>query len=267
MPDLVMRAARRAALGLLLAASALLSTPARAQEPLLVFAAASLKNALDEINAAFRAARGVEVRTSYGASPALARQIEQGAPADLFVSADLDWMDYLDTRQLVRAGTRVNLLGNRIVLVAPKDTRLGEVDLAPGVDIARLLAGGRLAMAQVETVPAGKYGKAALEALGAWAGVADRLAQTENVRAALLLVSRGEAPLGIVYRTDAAADPAVKVLGTFPDTTHPPIVYPAALTATSRSAAAGDYLAYLRSPAARAVFEGQGFAVLAAPSA
>jgi molybdate transport system substrate-binding protein len=231
-----------------------------------IFAAASLKNALDEIAAAYAKEPGKAApRISYAASNALARQIEAGAPADLFLSADLDWMDYAQGRNLIRPDSRVGLLGNRIVLVAPKDSTT-VVNLAPGLDLAAALAGGRLAMANVDAVPAGKYGKAALEKLGAWEGVKDRVAQAENVRAALLLVSRGEAPLGIVYRTDAASDPNVTIVGTFPEDAHPPIVYPAAITRASTNPDAAAFLAFLRGPEARAAFERQGFTVLNRPA-
>ena len=180
------------------------------------------------------------------------------------MSADLDWMDYLATRRLIRPESRVDLLGNRIVLIAAKDSTVA-LTVGPGLDLGRAVGGGRLAMGNVEAVPAGKYGKAALEKLGAWDGVKDRIAQAESVRAALLLVSRGEAPLGIVYQTDAAADPNVRIVGTFPQDSHPPIVYPAALTRDGANPAAAELLAYLRGPKARAAFEKQGFTVLNRP--
>jgi molybdate transport system substrate-binding protein len=235
--------------------------PAAAQDTL-VFAAASLKNALDEIAAQWQRETGKTLKISYAASSALIKQIEQGAPADLFVSADLDWMDYGRRKNLIRPDTRQNLLGNRIVLIAPKDAS-ATLAIRQGFDLAGALAGGRLAMANVDAVPAGRYGKAALARLGAWEGVKDRTAQTENVRAALVLVSRGEAPLGIVYQTDAAADPGVRIVGIFPEDTHPPIIYPVAQVKDSKSSDAPAFLAYLRSPVARAAFERQGFTVLA----
>lgn len=243
------------------------SRPAIAQgRPIVVFAAASMKNALDEIADAYARETGRPApKLSYAASNTLAKQIEQGAPADLFVSADLDWMDYAQAKGLIRPETRVTLLSNRLVLVAPKDSGVA-VTLAPGLDLAAALGGGRLAMGNVEAVPAGKYGRAALERLGAWEGVKDRVAQAESVRAALLLVSRGEAPLGVVYRTDAAADPAVRIVGSFPENAHPPIVYPVAITTESRNPDAAAFLAYLRGPAARAAFERQGFTVLDQPA-
>ena len=230
-----------------------------------VFAAASLKNALDEIAASWAATGKPAVKISYAASNALAKQIESGAPADIFVSADLDWMDYAAGKALIRPDTRVSLLGNSIVVIAPKDST-ATIAMGPGLNLAGPLGSGRLAMGNVDAVPAGKYGKAALERLGAWEAVKDKVAQAESVRAALLLVSRGEAPLGIVYATDAAADPNVKVLGTFPADSHPPIVYPVALTRDSTNADAAGFLAYLRGPVARATFEKGGFTVLNRPA-
>ena len=211
-----------------------------------VFAAASLKNALDAVNAQWTKETGKKAVISYASSSALAKQIEQGAPAQMFISADLDWMDYLAAKSLIKPDTRSNLLGNRIVLIAPKD-KAQPVEIKPGFDLAKLLGDGRLAMANVDSVPAGKYGKAALEKLGVWASVSRKIAQAENVRAALLLVSRGEAPAGIVYQTDAAADPNVKIIGTFPEDTHPPIIYPIALTASATHPDAAAFLAYIRS--------------------
>jgi molybdate transport system substrate-binding protein len=186
--------------------------------------------------------------------------LEQGAPADLFISADLDWMDYVEKKDLIRKDTRVNLLGNKIVLIAPRDSKI-TVDVK-GFDLSKALAGGKLAMANVDSVPAGKYGKAALEKLGAWDGVKGSIAQAENVRAALLLVARGEANLGIVYSTDAAAEPNVKIVGTFPAGSHPPIIYPAALTKDTKSPDAKAFLDLLKSTRARPAFEKQGFEVL-----
>jgi molybdate transport system substrate-binding protein len=226
-----------------------------------VFAAASLKNALDAVNDQWQKETGRKAAISYAASSALARQMEQGAPAQMFISADLDWMDYAAEKNLIKADTRSNLLGNRIVLIAPKD-KARPIDIKSGFDLPSLLGEGRLSMANVDAVPAGKYGKAALEKLGVWAGVSARVAQAENVRAALLLVSRGEASAGIVYRTDAAADPAVGIIGTFPEDTHPPIIYPIALTAGATHPDAAAFLAYLKSDKARPLFEAQGFTVL-----
>jgi molybdate transport system substrate-binding protein len=224
----------------------------------IVFAAASLKTALDDINAAWQREQGKRATISYAASSALAKQIEGGAPADVFISADLDWMDYLAQRQLVRNDTRSNLLGNRLVLIAPKGSST-RTAIRPGFPLAEMLGDGHLAMANTAAVPAGKYGKAALQNLGVWDRVSAKIAQAENARAALLLVARGEAPLGIVYQTDAAADPDVKILDYFPEDSHPPIIYPVAVLAKSQNADAADFVAYLRSPAAKALFRKQGF--------
>jgi len=255
----------RSLLGLGLALPAALPlVPRRAQAAgeVVVFAAASLKNALDEIAATWAKNTGKAApKISYAASSALAKQIEQGAPADLFVSADLDWMDYLAGKNLIKVDSRFNLLGNKIVLIATKDSKLTNVGLT-GPDLAKALGGGRLSMASVDAVPVGKYGKAALEKLGAWNDVKDHLAQAENVRAALLRVARGEAPLGIVYSTDAAAEPGVKIVATFPADSHPPIIYPAALAKDQHNPDAKAFLDFLRSAKARVSFEKQGFTVL-----
>nr|WP_153416748.1 molybdate ABC transporter substrate-binding protein [Sinorhizobium meliloti] len=247
------------ALGVVLAGTAF--APAQAAEKVTVFAAASLKNALDAINGEWLKQTGKEAIVSYAASSALAKQIEQGAPADVFISADLAWMDYLADKKLIKADTRSNLLGNRIVLVSGKSDAPA-VEIEPGLDLAGLLGDGRLAMGAADSVPAGKYGKAALEKLGLWPNVAGKVAGAESVRAALLLVSRGEAPYGIVYRTDAAADANVKVVGTFPEDSHPPIIYPVAITTDSRNADAAAYLEFVRSPEAAALFQAEGFTVL-----
>nr|WP_153313066.1 molybdate ABC transporter substrate-binding protein [Sinorhizobium meliloti] len=247
------------ALGVVLAGTAF--APAQAAEKVTVFAAASLKNALDAINGEWLKQTGKEAIVSYAASSALAKQIEQGAPADVFISADLAWMDYLADKKLIKSDTRSNLLGNRIVLVSGKSDAPA-VEIEPGLDLAGLLGDGLLAMGAVDSVPAGKYGKAALEKLGLWPNVAGKVAGAESVRAALLLVSRGEAPYGIVYRTDAAADANVKVVGTFPEDSHPPIIYPVAITADSRNADAAAYLEFVRSPEAAALFQAEGFTVL-----
>jgi molybdate transport system substrate-binding protein len=223
-----------------------------------VFAAASLKEAMDEQAKAFEARSGDQVVLSYAASSALARQIEAGAGADLFVSADLDWMNYLDERKLIAPGTRVNLLRNTLVLVAPAASR-SSLKIAPKFDLDGALGVEKLAMANPDSVPAGKYGKSALEALGVWGMVAPKVARAANVRAALALVSRGEAPFGIVYATDAAADKRVRIVDTFPADTYAPIVYPAAIVAASPSTAARPLLDYLRSPGARAVWQKHGF--------
>ncbi|MGH6819669.1 MAG: molybdate ABC transporter substrate-binding protein [Methylocella sp.] len=242
----------------LLAASA--HAPLRA-ESVKVFAAASLKTAIDEINAAWKAKSGDEVLGVYAASPALAKQIEEGAPADIFISADLAWMDNLDEQKLIRSETRANLLTNRLVLIAPKDSGL-KLDLKPGIDLAVLLAGGRLAVGETNAVPAGRYAKAALQSLGLWDAVSGHLAEQVNVRAALQLVARGEAPLGIVYKSDAHAETEVAIAGEFPETSHPRIVYPAAIVATSKNPAAPGYFAFLFSEEAAAVFIKNGFSLL-----
>ncbi len=236
--------------------------PARAQEPVTVFGAASLKTALDAISESWSQEEGRQATVSYAGSSALARQIEEGAPADLFISADLDWMAYLAERNLVDSASERRLLGNRIVLVAPADSSV-DLSIAPGFDLAGALGDGRLAMANIDAVPAGRYGKAALETLGVWDGVADKVAQAENVRAPLQFVALGEAPLGIVYQTDATVEPGVRVVGTFPEDSHEPIIYPAALTAASANPDAAAFLDYLQGDAARAIFEEQGFTVLA----
>lgn len=241
---------------LIAAALALGSAPACAAT-LTVFAAASLREALDEAARAFERASGHAVRVSYGASSALARQIEAGAPAQLFISADEDWMDYLSARGLL-APPRVRLLANSLVLIAPAG-RAPRLRIAPGFALAAALGTGRLALADPRAVPAGKYARAALESLRTWDAVRDRLAPAESVRAALALVARGEAPLGIVYRTDALADKGVRIVDTFPAGTHPDIVYPAALVAGARSPAAAALLAFLRGPASRATWTRHGF--------
>ena len=231
----------------------------------MVFAAASLREALDAAAQVWVEGGRSRPSISYAGSAALARQIEQGAPADLFLSADEAWMDWLQARGLLRAGSRTALLGNRLVLIAPASApATTPLRLAPGVALgAALGAQGRLAVAETASVPAGRYARAALEQLGAWPQVAGRLAQTENVRAALALVARGEAPLGVVYETDARAEPRVRVVDTFPAGSHPPIVYPVALIAGARSAQSEAFLEFLRSPAAATVFAARGFTVLA----
>jgi molybdate transport system substrate-binding protein len=242
------------------------AAPASAQDKAItVFAAASMKNALDDINAAFLKATGTKVVTSYAASSALARQIEQGAPADIFASADLDWMDYAAQKKVIKDDTRVNLLGNRLVLIAPKEPKVDIVAIGPGFDLAKLIGDGRIATADVNSVPVGKYAKSALEKLGIWASVEKKFAMTDNVRVALALVARGEAVLGIVYETDAKVEPGVKIVGTFPADSHPAIVYPVAATATAKPEAAA-YLAFLRSGIAKAVFEQYGFTFLVRPT-
>ena len=241
-------------------------TPAIAQDKsLTVFAAASMKNALDDIGAAYTAKSGVRIVASYAASSALAKQIEQGAPADLFASADTDWMDYAIAKKTISEPTRVNLLGNSLVLIAPKDSKLDKVAIGPGFDLAKLAGDGRIATGDVKAVPSGKYARAALEKLGAWQAAEPKFAMAENVRAALALVARGEAPLGIVYSTDAKIEPGVRIVGTFPADSHPAIIYPVAATATAKPEAAA-YLTFLRSSAAKTIFEKYGFVFLVSPT-
>ena len=220
-----------------------------------------MKNALDDVDAAFTKQTGTAVVASYDASSALMKQIEQGAPADVFVSADRKWMDYGAEKKLIDERTRVNLLGNTLVLIASKDSKLSDVSIAPGFDLAGLAGGGRIATGDVRAVPVGIYAKAALQKLRLWDAVEPKLAMVGNVRAALVLVARGEAPLGIVYATDAKVEPGVKVIATFPADSHEPIVYPAAATRTAHPPAA-LYLAFLHSETARAIFERYGFSVL-----
>jgi molybdate transport system substrate-binding protein len=248
------RAATRWLSALLLATAAF----AAHAENVTVFAAASLKDALDEIAAQYGKAKGDKLVISYAASSALAKQIESGAPADVFISADLDWMDYLAQRKLIEPASRVDLLRNRIALIAPADSTI-KVEIVKGFPLAGLLGNGRLAMADPDFVPAGKYGKAALDSLGVWSSVESRVARAENVRAALLFVSRGDAPLGIVYTTDAYAEKKVRIVGVFPENTHPPVIYPAALVARRKGVASAAFLEYLKSPAGRTTFEKYGF--------
>jgi molybdate transport system substrate-binding protein len=232
---------------------------------LTVFAAASMKNALDEVDAAYSAKTGVKINASYAASSTLAKQIEQGAPADVFVSADIAWMDYAAKKNTIAEPSRVNLLGNSIVLIAPKDSKINDVKVSQGFDLAKLAGDGKVATGDVKAVPVGKYAKAALEKLGAWTAVEPKMAMAENVRAALALVARSEAVLGIVYSTDAKVEPGVKIVGTFPATSHPPIIYPVAATSTAHEGTA-DYLAFLRTSAAKAIFEKYGFSFLVSPT-
>jgi molybdate transport system substrate-binding protein len=245
-------------------ASVLLMAPtglaARQRPPIVVFAAASLKNALDDTGAAFTKATGRPVVFSYGASSAIAHQIERGAPADVFVSADSDWMDYVQKRGLVLAASRRDLLSNHLALIAPAESKV-RLRMGKGMPLAKALGEGRLAVAGPD-VPAGRYARASLMTLGLWDSVQAKLAEAENVRAALLFVARGETPLGIVYDTDAKIEPKVRIVGLFPDASHPPIVYPAALVATSKDPQAAAFLKFLRGPQGSAVFRRYGFIVL-----
>lgn len=254
--------ARRAGLAAVL--SVALPATAMAEE-ITVFAAASLKNALDAIARDWQAETGHTVVIAYGGSPALARQIEEGAPADIFISASKTWIDRLAEGRMIRPGTRRDLLGNTLVLVASGKDK-APVEIGPGFDLKPLLGDGKLSMALVDSVPAGQYGKEALEKLGVWPSVEASVAQSENVRAALALVATGEAPFGIVYASDAIADDAagdkVTVVGTFPADSHKPIVYPAAVVATSTKPEAQAFLDHLSSETSGRIFEGQGFIVL-----
>ncbi|MEJ0097246.1 MAG: molybdate ABC transporter substrate-binding protein [Bauldia sp.] len=235
------------------------AAPVLAADNVVVFAAASLKNALDDAVASYKTATGKDVTVSYAGTPALAKQIEAAAPADIFFSADVGWMDEVQKKNLIVNDSRKSLLGNEIVLVAPKDST-ANVTIAPNFDLAGFLgADGHLAMANVDSVPAGKYGKAALTKLGVWDSVSAKVVQADDVRAALAFVTRGEAPAGIVYSTDAAAEPGVKVIGTFPEDSHPPIIYPVALLASSTNPDAKAFLAYIESDAAKPAFLKQGF--------
>ena len=233
---------------------------AQAQHPVAIYAAASLKDGLDALLKMRDTSKRAPAKAVYAASSTLARQIEHGAPADLFISADVDWMDYLAQRKLLKHGSRINLLSNRLVLIAPAN-RPSPLVIAPRFALAAALGKDRLAMADHDSVPAGKYGKAALQALGVWHDVSRQIAPVENVRAAMMLVVRGEAPFGIVYASDAAADPRARVQGEFPASSHPPIVYPAAVLSAAQSGEAQAWLDFLRSTEARAVWRKYGFGI------
>lgn len=230
-------------------------------KPIVVFAAASLKTALDRIATTWRTKTGTPVTLSYAASSAIAKQIEAGAPADVFVSADLRWMDWLEERKLIAPETRKTLLGNALVLIAPKDSE-ADLKIEPGFPLAEKLGENRIAMGEPKSVPAGTYGKAALEHLGVWADVAPKVAGAENVRVALAYVARGETPLGIVYATDANSEHKVKIVATFPADSHPPIVYPIARTASSQNTESDAFIKFLGSAEAKTEFEAQGFTVI-----
>ena len=230
-----------------------------------VFAAASMKTALDEVLVRWKAENGKTATASYAASSALAKQIEQGAPADLFVSADIPWMDWLDQRGLIDPSTRVDLLGNELVLVTAAATP-ETFPIASDTPLAAKLGDGRIATGDVASVPVGKYAKAALEKLGLWQSLHDRIAGTENVRAALALVARGEARYGIVYATDAKSEPKVMVVGTFPPDSHPPIVYPVAIVKGSTNPDTAALMSFLKGEEAASVFHAQGFTVIGPPS-
>lgn len=252
-------------LGLFLILSSLIGAASARADDLLVFAAASQRNALDGVIAAYSKAGKGTVKASYQSSSTLARQIEQGAPTDIFISANPKWMDYLAERKLIDAASRVDMFGNGLVLVAAKDSPASAVKIEPGFDLASLLGEGKLAVGDPDHVPAGIYARQALQKLGAWEKVEARLARADNVRAALALVSRGEAPYGIVYSSDAVADKGVKVAGAFPENSHPPIVYPVAIIAASKNAAkAKEFLAFLKTPEAVKIYQQFGFRVLGA---
>jgi molybdate transport system substrate-binding protein len=256
-----MRFSRLLSVGLALAVSFAAPSARAADPPVVIFAAASMKTALDQAAAAFQADSGVETKISYGGSLALARQITQGAPADIFVSADEDSMDEAAKGKAIKPDSRVDFLTNSLVLVAKKDSGIDNLSLTEA-DLTKAIGSGKLATGEVNSVPVGKYAKEALTNLKLWDAVSPHLAMTDNVRAALAFVARGEAPMGIVYATDAAAEPAVKIVATFPASSHKPIVYPAALTAASANPAAAKFFTFLRSSAARAIFERQGFKTL-----
>src|SRR5215469_5766503 len=230
-----------------------------------VFAAASMTNALDDVDAAFTKQTGIKVVTSYDASSTLMKQIEGGAANDAFVSANLKWMKYGKEKKIINESTCLNLLGNVLVLIAAKDSKIEHVDIEPGFDLAKLAGDGRIATGDVEAVPVGLYAKAALEKLGVWPSVESKMVMTVNVRAALAYVAHREAPLSIVYATDAKIEPGVKVVGVFPDYSHDPIIYPVAATVNAKPETL-QYLAVLRSAAVKSIFEGYGFSVLAKPT-
>ena len=245
----------------LLLASLLAAAPANVQaRGPLVLAAASLQGALEDAAKAWTTRRGAAPVLSFAGSPALARQIEAGAPADLFISADETWMDRVASKRLIRPGTRAPFLGNQLVLIAPATSRAG-LRIAPGFPLAKALGKGRLAMADPDAVPAGRYGKAALTQLGVWRQVQGRIAPAENVRAALLLVERGEAPFGIVYATDARASAKVRVIGVFPAGSHPAITYPIATLKASRHPETDAFRRFLLSREGKAIFARRGFSV------
>jgi molybdate transport system substrate-binding protein len=231
-----------------------------APEPVTVFAAASLKNSLDAVDALYQQKTGAVVRANYAASSALARQIEEGAPAEVFISADADWMDYAAKRQLIRDDTRRDLLTNHLALIAPAASTV-KLKIAPNFPLAAAVGSGKLALAGLD-VPAGRYAKASLTSLGVWAAVEPKVVYGESVRAALAYVSHGEAPLGVVYDTDAKIDPGVRIVDLFPEAVHPRIVYPAALTRSAMGPAAAAYLAFVEGPQAAAVFRKYGFEVV-----
>ena len=255
----------RFALAVVLVTAAGTLSPPLAQQQLTIFAAASMKNALDDVNAAFTKRTNIKTVASDAATSALMRQIEQGAPADIFASADLEWMDYGLKNKLINPSTRVNLFGNRLVLIAPKDSKITTIKLEKGFDLATLVGDGRIATGEVKSVPVGRYAVAALEKLGMWSSVEKRMAMVENVRVALTLVARGEAALGIVYETDAKVEPGVRIVAHFPADSHPEIVYPVGATVKA-NADAPRYIDFLQSGTSKSVFEKYGFSFLVKPT-
>lgn len=238
------------------------STPLAAEpETVTVFAAASTTNAVTEIGRLFENRKTKKFRSSFASSSTLAKQIVQGAPADVYISANIKWMDYLETKKMIAPSTRFDLLSNRIVLIAPKVSAINQIEIHPGLDLVKLLGDGRLSMGDPDHVPAGIYGMRALKKLGLWSGIEKRVARAKDVRAALALVERGETPLGQVYATDAAISDKVKVVGIFPQASHPPIIYPVAVVAGSKSKAAEQFIEFLKGPEAKALFEKYGFTV------
>lgn len=256
-----MHMVRRSVLAAIFAALSMGGACAQEARAVVVFAAASLQTALTAIGAEWQKLSGSKITFSFAASSALARQIEQGAPADMFASADLEWMDWVQQRKLIKPETRKSLLGNTLVLIAPAD-QPGDLRIAPGFALADAIGNSRLATGIPQSVPAGRYAQLALTSLGVWDKISPKIAGTENVRAALNLVARGEARFGIVYATDAKAEPKVRVVDTFPANSHPPVVYPFALTASTTNPDAGRFLEFLSSPAAIKLFEAEGFSVL-----
>ncbi|MFH0821907.1 MAG: molybdate ABC transporter substrate-binding protein [Pseudomonadota bacterium] len=264
MRNSVRRSLKYAIAPLMLMCAWVSAQPVQAADPgkVTVFAAASTTNAVNDIGKMFTEKTKGTVVPSYASSSTLAKQIENGAPADVFISADEPWMDYLEKRKLIEPGTRFDLLSNKLVLIAPVDAATSKVEIGPNFDPSALLGTGRLAVGDPDHVPAGKYAKAALEKLGAWKSVESKLARAADVRGALTLVERGEAPLGIVYSTDAAITAKVKVVGMFPPDSHPKIVYPVALTAGRATPEAKSFLDLLKTPEAKTVFEKYGFTTL-----
>ncbi|MCK8602798.1 molybdate ABC transporter substrate-binding protein [Desulfoferrobacter suflitae] len=245
----------------ILSFGSIVQVQAEPTDTVVVFAAASTTDSLNEIGKLFAQQGGGKFVPSFAASSTLAKQIEHGAPANVFLSANVKWMDYLQEKNFIAADGRFDLLGNRIVLIAPADSEIDQLDIRPGLNLAALLGNGRLAMGDPEHVPAGMYGKQALEKLGIWHSVADKIAPAKDVRAALALVERAEAPLGLVYATDAAVSEQVKVIGVFPEDSHPPIVYPVALVAGNQTEVAKRFMDFLRSAEPRRIFEKFGFTV------